>query len=219
MEIVGYHASRKKGFENVHDGTVIQIKTHKWVNDLGNGFYCYVDEKDAVNCNLGFDTPKRNAEKYCLSFPGVSQKNIELFKIKSQFKDGSVLNLSDPNILRQYSEFISDLDRVGQSQIINAGKINDGRAHRAVIDGFFIEKFIDFIENQTKENGNEIQKVSAVIMVTATDFDFKIKKNNNRKYRTHIPNGCELCIREKDCIKEVTKIGNEETDNENFFNS
>lgn len=196
MDVIGYHASKARLEDNN-----IQILKHNWPNDLGKGFYCYIDEKKAINRSLGFDSPKKNAEKYYLSL-FHKKKKMKMYEVRCQIKDNRILNLSDPYYLKKYSEFLKRIEKISLDYISEIGKEVSGRTHRGVIDGFFIENFIKVIEKQNKS----IQRVEAVIMITATDFSYKIIKNKIKKYRTQIPNGCELCIREKECIKKITKV-------------
>lgn len=202
MEIVGYHATKKKNVSSIKNNICIK-KESAWKNDLGDGFYCYVDEKDIMGKSLNFDDPKENAKKYYESGKNNKAKYMAILEIKGEFNERRILNLSKLDVLSMFNKFKKDLKQEALTKISKDFKIireevseaydtNDPRARRGVVDGFFIDRYLNIM----KTKGYEVE---AVMMLTASDFYYL----DNHKWRVQIPNGCELCIKKLSCIKSI----------------
>lgn len=203
MKVVGYHATKDYNVQSIMNRVL--IKNNGWKNDLGNGFYCYIDEENIIGQELNFDSPEKNAEKYYKGGKNNDLDKMAILKIECSFDNykEDVLDLTDPETLASFNLFVKyakeialedapkDFDII--SEISAAFNSKNPSSRRGVVDGFFIDRYIEF----WGEN-----KIKAVIMVTATDFDYI----DNHKWRVHIPNGCELCIKDISCIRDIHKL-------------
>lgn len=199
MHIVGYHATDVDSVDPIKKH--INIKMHDWINDLGNGFYCYVGEENLIDKKCGFNSPQENAQCYYSSVHKQNISKMSILKIECELNEENILNLSDLDNLANLNQSMHIFKKKALNKVFKclhqSAKKEKGRRNRMVVDGFYIEEYINMLNDDDK-----IDDIDAVMMMTATDFDYC----GYKKCRTHLLNGCELCIRNTECITSIKEM-------------
>lgn len=182
----------------------VLIKKHKWKNDLGDGFYCYIDEQEIIGKSC-FDSPKENAKKYYANGKGNELSQRVILRVECSFNnyEKEVLDLTNLDTLSSFNKFVKYAMEIAEEhpngddnfniirKISLASNRSDARARRGVVDGFFIDNYIKFVDRE--------KAIKAVVKTTATDFGYI----NNQKWKSQVDNGCEMCIKDISCICNI----------------
>ncbi|WP_242327832.1 hypothetical protein [Enterococcus avium] len=143
---------------------------------LGYGFYTFVYSEQIAK---GF----------------ISRQTIEykIIEVHSKFEEDQILDLNVQEVREKFHVFRSEFIKHSEHILKLFGTpSNNYKQH--VMDGIVIEMFID------KLFKNEQKSIKAVLAWTYTPCD---EQSENIKFVSFIPNGLELCIRDK---KQITRL-------------
>ncbi len=145
----------------------------KLPGSLGYGFYTFIKTKQVTK-----DFISRQVSEY------------KIIKVCSKFEDDQVLDFNSQETREQFHAFRTEFLKRSEKIIeIFGNHTNNYKQH--VMDGLVIENFIEALS----KNKNKVTK--AVVAWTFTPCD---DKSENIKFVSFIPNGLELCIRDKERI-------------------
>lgn len=145
--------------------------------DLGAGIYAFICDKKLKN-SINF-ARKRFAPHHCTLI-------LELIE------NYPVLDLQDPKNIEYISRFRESLDL---KRIEERAKKDKGK-RTVTLDGYIIELLIAESEKRNPNN-----KIAAVRAPSYTKFEKGINFHASK-----IPNGIELCIRQKSIIKNIKLV-------------
>lgn len=200
MEIIGYHGTTLESAQDILNHGIDCSKVIKeWVNDFGNGFYTYIDIKDA-----GFDNnPKQNALEYARTFKSQNDnKPITVLKLTCSIDEDKILYLIDREVFLAIGRLFNKMKKATYDTIPNYLKREynsnfvkehnkkklSGAAKRNNRDGFSFEYAI---------KNRLISEPQVIIEETHTDFSH---------IRSRFPNGIEMAIRDISVIKQISLI-------------
>ena len=179
MELIGYHGTTEKSAKDIINNG-INLKSKKWLNDMGNGFYTYVKIDD-----LPFD-PIKNAIKYAKTFKPKSK--LAIIQVKIEVEESSVLALITEDKKRELFALFQQIEQLGRKELGIPEKLKTGASKRNNQDGYMIEYLI---KHQL------ILEPKVILETTHTDFDH---------VRSNFDNGVEMVIRDLSVIKEKKLI-------------
>lgn len=183
MKLIGYHGTNIEDAYNICKNGIDKNKiTNTWPNDLGNGFYAYIDvdgspfENKAVN----------NAIEYAKTFR--KKDKIGIIKLTLDIDPDNSLILLENKTIKSVSELFDAVRLAAYNKIPKKFKreetyVKAGFAKRNNRDGFLFEYIIDH---------GLIKEPQVIIEDTHTDF-------NN--VRSNFNNGTEIAIRDLSVIK------------------
>lgn len=161
------------------------LKDNKIPCDLGNGVYFYISSEF-------LPSPSKNAIEYAKLYPRPS-KNVVVFKCEIEVEEDKLLNLNDLESAQIiYDYYITNKEVI---DLVYESIKESGAKKRGFILGLVIEMFI----YKNKLSIDAIQK--------NTSTNFKLSKVNN--LFLDLPNGTELVIKNKKCIKSKEIYGGE----------
>lgn len=179
MQIIGYHGTTYESACNIlKNGIDVSKLSRKWINDLGRGFYVYIDLEDRPFPNSACE----NANKYAKTFKSKKQK-IGILKVTVNVKDESkILNLTNPRTKKIFS-FMSDNIKEAAFDLIP--NIKTGASKRNNRDGFLLEYLFKY---------GYYNEPQVIIENTHTDF---------AHIRSNFDNGTEMAIRDLSVIEDI----------------
>lgn len=179
IKLVGFHGTDKQSAKNICQNGIVIEKNKNWFNDLGIGFYCYVDADDEP-----FEPAIVNAKRYAETFK--SRKGTpEVLKIDAAVLESRLLNLTNGDTQRAFQMLLERITEVTFETYRDRLKAKSGAAKRNNRDGFKIEYVIA---------NKLIREPSAIVMDTHTDFEH---------IRSNFDNGRELVLRDASVVEEI----------------
>lgn len=185
MKLIGYHGTTLESAISICDqGIKINNDRHKWVNDIGNGFYTYIDVKGISFPN----NPYQNAIRYAKTFKSRKGKDIALVEITVEVDDNKILSLINDENKDNLQQLFTQLFSYGSR--LNIPIINSGASKRNNRDGYKLEYIIKY---------GFIPNPQIIIERTHTDFEH---------VRSNFDNGVEMVIRDLSVItsKKLIKL-------------
>lgn len=191
--ITCYHGTGKSGYTKKND-TYFDITTY----DVGaESMKKRQGKKHRLPGSLGYGIYTFTTEKMAKLIAEKFHDDPIVLNIELNSIEDNTLDLNDADNQENFHEFRTLAYKTAESHFKN---FNVGNEKQHVFDGIVIELYIRNIQNIYKGT-----KVIAVKLKTYTPFSKEIKSNYS-----YIPNGTELCLRDKQAIKKVSEGG--ETD-------
>ncbi|KWT47439.1 hypothetical protein ABB39_08435 [Levilactobacillus brevis] len=182
-----YNNSSPTGKKHIKDADIINTNNTftKLTNDLGNGFYTFIDDDRDVDDKRLFQKASDNAVSFAKSYRSDRDKKVRLYKYKIGDSGYLILDFNDPRVqnvfIRNKIKF-QEIINTQYQQIVSANS-NNTHGFRKNLDGLLIEYLI---KKNILPNADVIQKD------TYTAF----RKNT----LSNFPNGREFVIRHPDKV-------------------
>lgn len=182
VNLEAFHGTDNKSARNICINGINPPKGKTWFNDLGNGFYCYIDgDNDLLSPAI------INAKRYAKTYK--SKKGTpRVLKLDISVLESKILNLTNDTTLHSFQLLLKEVTSLAFQEYQDRLKTKSGAAKRNNRDGFKIEYVI---------NHELIQEPSVIIMDTHTDFDH-IRSNFN--------NGREMVIRDSSVVNNISLL-------------
>lgn len=183
MKLIGYHGTNLKDAYNICKHGINKHKIiNTWPNDLGNGFYAYIDVDGSPFENKAI----QNAIDYAKTFR--KKEKIGIIELALEIDPSNSLILLENESIKRINALFSTVIEAAYNTIPKRYKkeetyVKNGFAKRNNRDGFLFEYLI---------NHKFIKNPQVIIEDTHTDF-------NN--VRSNFPNGTEIAIRDLSVIK------------------
>lgn len=196
MDFTSYHGTKISIAENQIKYSPLNIKITNFASELNKGVTYSRNPKSSFSrpkipgsLGYGFYTfiyTKELAEK----FISRQIEDYKILKVVSTISDDELLDFNDYEMREKFHVFRTSFLKHAE-QIMNTlgNPSNSYKQHST--DGIVIEYFISKLEKEEKKT------VSAVQMWTYTPCE---ELDSNQKYVSFVPNGLELCIRNKQII-------------------
>lgn len=189
IKLLGYHGTDisnkddifKQGFKYRKFNK--NVKENRMPCDLGNGIYFYISNEFS-------SSPSENAFEYAKLYPRPS-KTVVIFKCEIEVEEDKLLNLNENNNVKVINEYYENNKKI--IDLVYESIKESGAKNRGYILGLIIELFIS----------NESLSVDAIQKDTFTNF----KSLKDKNAFIDLPNGTELVVKNKTCIKNIEIYG------------
>lgn len=191
MCMEGYHGTDSENTASIRKNNFSykkfneSIYKNKMPCDIGNGIYFYVNDKFS-------NVPSKNAYDYAKLYPKPSAE-VTVFKCKIEIEEEKFLDLDEHQNISIINDFYQE--NIDVIDTMYESIKESGAKKRAYMLGLILEMY--FVHNKIE--------VDAIQKETFTNF--KLFKEN--KTFIDLPNGRELAVKNKTCIKEIEISGGE----------
>lgn len=184
MEIIGYHGTTLKSAKEIcHNEIKINYDKNKWMNDIGPGFYTYIDFDGIAFPNA----PYKNAIKYAKTFKMRPDLNLAIVEIVVDVDANKILNLANDQNKGKIQQLFAQIEK-RRKELLIPTNIHSGASKRNNQDGYKLEFAIKH---------NLLPDPQIIVETTHTDFCH---------VRSNFDNGVEMVIRDLSVIKSKKLI-------------